>query len=114
MAAANLTAIDVQRCRACGKLMVPPAFGCFRCGSADLAATTVPAAGTLYTFTRIWAAPAGLEADVPYTVAVVQLSGGLLLPARIAKGQDENLAVGQPLRLVGRDEHGYIFEPVTG
>ena len=111
MALENPIAIEVQRCRACGKLMVPPAVGCFRCGSADLEATTVPPEGSLYTFTRIWVPPAGLEAEVPYTVAVVELQGGLLLPSRIAKGQDEDLQVGQAVRLVGRDDHGYIFVP---
>ena len=91
--------------------MVPPAFGCFRCGSADVESTSVVATGNLYTFTKIWIAPAGREADAPYTVAVVELAGGLLLPARIVKGQDDDLAIGQPLTLVDRDEYGYIFAP---
>lgn len=105
------TEIEVQRCRACGKLMVPPSFGCFRCGSADLETTTAPASGALYTFTKIWVAPAGREDEAPYTVAVVELEGGLLLPSRIAKGRDDSLAIGQKLTLAGQDEHGYIFEP---
>lgn len=103
--------IDIQRCRQCGKQMVPPAVGCFRCGSADLEASTLPAEGDLYTFTKIWIAPAGMEGEAPYTVAVVQLEGGLLLPARVAKGHDDDLSIGQRLRAVGHDERGYIFQP---
>lgn len=105
----NLDQIEIQRCQDCGKQMVPPAFGCYRCGSANLKATTVPAEGDLYTFTKHWVAPAGRESEAPYTVAVVQLAGGLLLPARVAKGQDDDLVIGQRLRLADRDEHGYIF-----
>ncbi|HEX2171486.1 MAG TPA: OB-fold domain-containing protein [Dehalococcoidia bacterium] len=111
-APSNLSAIEVQRCRACGKLMVPPAVGCFRCGASDLETTAVAASGSLYTFTKIWVAPAGREDEAPYTVAVVELSGGLLLPSRIAEGRDDDLAIGQQVRLAGRDEHGYIFEPM--
>jgi uncharacterized OB-fold protein len=105
--------IEVQGCRTCGKLMVPPAYGCIQCGSDDLESITLPPEGTLYTFTRIWVPPAGLEAEAPYTVAVVELDGGLLLPSRIAKGMDEDLSVGQRVQLTGQDDHGYIFQPVT-
>lgn len=105
--------IPIQRCRACGKQMVPPAYGCFRCGSADLEETALAGQGELYTFTKIWVAPAGREAEAPYTVAVVRLAGGLLLPARIAKGHDDDLAIGQTVRLVDRDEYGYIFQPAA-
>lgn len=91
--------------------MAPPAYGCSRCGADDLEAITLPPEGSLYTFTRIWVPPAGLEADAPYTVAVVELDGGLLLPARIAKGLDENLSVGQRVLLTGQDDRGYVFQP---
>ena len=107
--------IEVQRCRACGNLMVPPAYGCSRCGAGadDFESVTLSPEGNLYTFTRIWVPPAGLEAEAPYTVAVVELDGGVLLPSRIAKGMDEDLSVGQRVRLTGQDDHGYIFQPIS-
>ena len=63
-------------CRECGFQTFPPRADCPHCMSAKFEFTEYSGSGTLYTYTRIDAAPTGFEDDVPYTIAVVELDEG--------------------------------------
>lgn len=105
---AQLTVVD---CRNCGKRLAPPAYACSGCGSTDLALVTIAGEGRLYTYTTIYMPPAGFEQLVPYTVAVVEVEGGLLLPGRLQTANGDLPPIGAAVRLVEARERLYIFAP---
>ncbi len=61
----------------------------------------LPRRGRVFAHTAVLAgAPVGLEADVPFVVAVVELEGGpLRVVARIDGARYEDLRIGDPVAL---------------
>lgn len=59
------------KCKTCGEIYFPPRADC--CASMDSAMDwfEVQGCGTLQTFSTLYYAPAGLEKDLPYSIAVV-------------------------------------------
>ncbi len=100
--------LSVLDCRDCGKRLAPPAYACSQCGSANVAPRDIPAEGNLYTYTTIYMPPSGFEHLVPYTVAVVQVAGGLLISGRMQVGS-EIPSIGTTLS-ISRAEGTYIFK----
>lgn len=92
-----------SRCRACGHTSFPPRADCGRCLSPDFELVPVSGRGTLWTWTRVTAAPRGFEAWAPYVLGVIELEdGGRALAPLGASLPEESLAMGMPLRLVPR------------
>ena len=58
-----------SRCKGCGFRTFPPRADCPECMSADFEFHEYGGEGTLYTYTRIDAAPTGFDDEVPYTIA---------------------------------------------
>ncbi|HPG28052.1 MAG: OB-fold domain-containing protein [Spirochaetaceae bacterium] len=94
--------IRLQRCEACGRRRTPPLPACPDCG--DPRATIEPASGRgrIYSFVVAHRAfsPA-FEADVPYTVAVVELEEGGRMLARL-EGGDGPPRIGEAVRAAFR------------
>ena len=66
--------------------------------------------GSLYTFTTIRVPPAEFEDEAPYTIAVVELEEGLLLPARLEAAHDDKaVEIGAPVELASEDKRGTLF-----
>ncbi len=61
----------------------------------------LPREGTIFAFTAVYAgAPLGMEADVPFVVAVVELDGvPLKIVGRIDDAGYEDLKIGDPVSL---------------
>ncbi len=98
--------IMASRCRQCGHTTFPPRVDCPVCLSDDFGFTEISGAGTLMTFTRIDAAPAGFEDVTPFIVGVVNLvETGRLLAWFGDTVAEEQIAIGMPLQVVPR-----IFE----
>ena len=69
-----------SKCTACGHTSFPPRADCAACRDGGFEFTEWSGRGSVVTFTRIAAAPAGFEDQVPFTVGVVDLEeGGRLL-----------------------------------
>jgi uncharacterized OB-fold protein len=90
----ELTAI---RCRCCAALALPPKDRCDSCGGHDWGAVPLAGTGTIASFRLIDPSP-GCGATAPYAVAMVRLTEGLTLPARIVDLPLSALVVGQPVR----------------
>lgn len=74
----------IQKCRACGALMMYPRHRCIACGSDDLGWQAASGRGTLKSFTIVRAVPpSGFEGDLPYALGVVALEEGVQLLARL-------------------------------
>jgi uncharacterized OB-fold protein len=63
-------------CKDCGFQTFPPRADCPHCLSDRFDFKQYSGKGTLFTFTRIDAAPTGFDNEVPYTIAVVELAEG--------------------------------------
>ena len=95
-------------CKSCGETSFPPRADCAECLSGEFEFKEWSGKGTIYTFTRIDAAPTGFENEVPYTVAVVELDEGGRLMAWVGETIAEGEAsIGMQVQVVPR-----IFEDI--
>lgn len=90
----------IHHCPACERFFHPPGPMCPACMSFDVAPRAVAGTGEVLSFTvnyQVWAT--GLE--VPYTVAVVELSDqpGLRLVSNIVGIDPEAVYIGMPVRV---------------
>lgn len=91
----------LQGCRVCGSLQHPPAQVCSTCYATEVDLVDIDAACTLVTWSTVHRAPApAFAADVPYTVAIVAVTGGALVQARVAAGSTtDDFEPGRAMRL---------------
>jgi len=90
-------------CRACGFATFPPRADCPECLSGEFEFRESPGRGTVYTYSRIEAAPTGFENEVPYTIAVVDLDdGGRLLGWLGESIAPDDVAIGMRVQVVPR------------
>ena len=110
-------------CPHCDAKIFPPRDVCPECGGEAKTAYTFSGKGEVYSFTRMSNAPAGFEAQAPYTVALVKLAEGPVVTAQLTDLGDEKVKIGMPVEMVTRklrsdgDErgmlvYGYKFRPV--
>ncbi|MCX8163164.1 MAG: Zn-ribbon domain-containing OB-fold protein [Candidatus Micrarchaeota archaeon] len=77
--------------------------------------------GTIYSYTKVYAPPAGFELEAPYILAIVKLDEGPMLSAQIVNTQNVEIGdrVEMVFRVIKRDEpeglihYGYKFEKIT-
>jgi uncharacterized OB-fold protein len=65
--------IMASQCASCGNKVFPPRADCAECMGAEFEFTEISGEGTILTYTKIEAAPAGFEDEVPFTIGVVDL-----------------------------------------
>lgn len=110
-------------CPHCEAKIFPPRDVCPECGGEAKTAYTFSGKGEVYSFTRMSNAPAGFEAQAPYTVALVKLAEGPVVTAQLTDLGDEKVKIGMPVEMVTRklrsdgDErgmlvYGYKFRPM--
>ncbi|MFC2002641.1 Zn-ribbon domain-containing OB-fold protein [Chloroflexota bacterium] len=64
------------KCQQCGNINVPPKMVCGKCVSTDMEVVELGDKGKIQTFTTINVASEGREAEVPYTIVMVELDEG--------------------------------------
>jgi len=64
------------KCRECGTVNVPPKMVCGKCTSQDMEVVELSGRGTIQTFTTVYVAAEGREAEAPYTIVMVELDEG--------------------------------------
>jgi uncharacterized protein len=90
-----------SRCTECGYQTFPPRADCPECMSDGFEFVEYTGKGTLFTHTRIDAAPTGFDDMVPYTIAVVELEGGGRALGWLGETiPEEALAIGMEVQLV--------------
>src|SRR2546422_5551371 len=89
------------KCKGCGALLWQPRVVCPRCNGDAMEWVDLPKDGRLFAFTAVFAgAPLGMEKDVPFVVAVIELDGApLKLVARVDDASYEQLKIGDRVRL---------------
>lgn len=90
-------------CAACGTASFPPRADCPDCLSPDFTFVEISGRGSVHTFTRIAAAPAGFEERAPYVIGVVDLEeGGRALAWFGDTLAHADVEIGMPVQLVPR------------
>ncbi|NOZ00249.1 MAG: Zn-ribbon domain-containing OB-fold protein [Chloroflexi bacterium] len=110
-------------CPHCEAKIFPPRDVCPDCGKEAKTKFSFSGQGEVYSYTTIYNAPSGFEANVPYTVALVKLEEGPLVTAQLTDVAEEEVEIGMPVEMVTRRLHqdgdergllvyGYKFRPI--
>ncbi len=92
-----------SRCTRCQYASFPPRADCPKCLGGEFEFQELSGEGTLVTYTRIDAAPAGFEDMAPYIVGVVDLKETGRLLAWFGESVPESeIRIGMPLQVVPR------------
>ncbi len=109
-------------CPHCDAKIFPPRDVCPYCGGEAKNQYAFSGRGEVYSYTVLYDAPAGYEANVPYTVALVKLAEGPVITAQLTDLGETPVQIGMPVEMVTRkiredgDErgmlvYGYKFRP---
>lgn len=93
--------LTTTRCTGCGTLLWQPRVVCPQCNGDAMEWVDLPNEGSIFAFTAVYAgAPLGMEHEVPFVVAIVELDGApLKVVARIDGAAFEDLRIGDPVAL---------------
>jgi uncharacterized protein len=64
------------KCRDCGAITVPPKMVCGKCAGPELEVVQLKGGGKVRTFTTVFVASEGREAEVPYIIVMVEMDEG--------------------------------------
>ncbi|MBT3670515.1 MAG: Zn-ribbon domain-containing OB-fold protein, partial [Chloroflexi bacterium] len=101
-------------CDHCDSKVFPPRDICPDCGEEAKTLYSFSGKGEVYSYTKVFEAPAGFDENAPYTVAMVKLEEGPLVTAQLTDLDESNLEIGMPVEMVTRklrsatDERGML------
>lgn len=87
-------------CNACRRQTFPPRPICPHCWSPDVRWSPLSSRGTIYSWTRIHAAPAVFAAEAPYAVGIVDLDAGIRVACRLLDAAGMEWRCGLPVEMV--------------
>ena len=93
-------AMEIPRCRTCGKPHFYPHALCPNCMSPDLEYIPVSGRGTVYTYTVIRSPQPAFKGLEPYVVANVELEEGVRMMANVLTDDADSVGIGTKVRLV--------------
>ncbi len=108
-------------CPHCDAKIFPPRDICPDCGQDAKTLFQFSGRGEVFSYTTVHDAPAGHEANAPYTVALVKLEEGPMLTAQLTDLGEQPVEIGMPVEMVTRRlredgergmlVYGYKFRP---
>lgn len=102
-------------CSQCDEKIFPPRDVCPNCHGEAKIPFTFSGKGEIYSFTTVNEAPAGYDANAPYTIALVKLNEGPMVTAQLTDIDSSEVRIGLPVEMVIRkmkddgDERGMII-----
>ena len=109
-------------CKKCGKWFFPPRLVCDACGHREFETKAMQRTGKILTHTVIRVPPAPHADQAPFAVAVIEMDDGPRLTCQVADCKDEQLVIGQKVKLefrlitadgkAGTLNYGYKAVPV--
>ncbi|WP_426244617.1 Zn-ribbon domain-containing OB-fold protein [Nocardioides sp. LHG3406-4] len=103
-AAARAHRLAYQRCRACDRTASYPRVLCPHCGSLEVALLTSEGRGVVHAFTtQMRPGGPGFAADVPYTLALVDLEEGFRGFGDLVGVPVDEVRIGLPVQVVFDD-----------
>ncbi|MEM7333899.1 MAG: Zn-ribbon domain-containing OB-fold protein [Chloroflexota bacterium] len=110
-----------ETCEHCGVKLFPPRDVCLECEAPAQELYTFTGLGEIYSYTTIYDAPEGFDAQAPYVVALVKLDEGPIVTAQITDIDINSVEIGTPVEMVTRKlrtdgeegmiVYGYKFRP---
>jgi uncharacterized OB-fold protein len=102
------------KCKDCGALYFPPRSDCSKCLDSNMEWFEVSGTGKLLSFSELKYGPVGFEADLPYTIALLDY-GKYKVFGRISKDIPfEDLGIGMELKTqtttLPNGQLSYVFE----
>ena len=98
------------KCKSCGAHFSGSRRFCVNCTSDEVEPVELSKEGTLYSYTVVWAPPAGWTGDVPYILGQVRLAEGVSILSEVVDLPREDIKIGMPmeltLRVGGEDPEG--------
>jgi len=93
-----------QQCRACQNRFAPYQPNCPNCWSDDVEDCKSAGRGTIYTFSIVHRAPVpAYRPDLPYAVAIVQLTEGPYYTTNIIGCPVDEIRIGMPVEVIFDD-----------
>ena len=90
----------IKRCKGCRLFHHPRRLFCTACNCDAFDWVEASGTGTVYTFSTVHRAPrAEFNAEVPYTVGLLELAEGIYFFSRIVPRPGEEVRIGAPVRL---------------
>ena len=92
-----------SQCTTCRTKFFPPRKLCPACRrKGKLESFSFSGKGSIYSFSEVHSAPAGLELEIPYVLAIVQLEEGPKLTAQLVECREKDVSIGAPVEAVFR------------
>lgn len=88
------------QCAACEKLTFPPKAICPHCWGTEVRWVDLSTRGTIYSRTRIHAAPAVFAHEAPYSVGIVDLDCGIRLACKLLDPDGSEARIGSHVEIV--------------
>ena len=108
-------------CHHCGSKVFPPRDVCPECAQPAYDPLQLSGLGEVYSHTTVYEAPAGFQAQAPYSLALVRLEEGPMLTAQLTDVEPGEVHIGMPVEMVTRKlsvegdegliQYGYKFRP---
>lgn len=105
-----------------GHYVFPPRDICPDCHGEAKEPYKFSGKGEVYSFTTIYEAPTGYDANTPYTVALVKLEEGPMITAQLTDMDNSEVKIGMKVEMVTRKikedgdtgliTYGYKFRPL--
>lgn len=96
---------ETTACNRCGRLAFPPVAVCPVCRCDELDWRVVPAQGTLFSSTLVYATPGSFSSIGPYRLGLIDLDAGLRLLCLLLAPSDWRAEIGQRMHLVVAQWH---------
>lgn len=87
------------RCESCNRAFFPPRADCCDCRTSKMAWFDVQGAGRLISYSTLAFGPRGFEADLPYTIALVDFSDFKIFGRIAGNLAEEALSIGMKLKV---------------
>ncbi|MEW6377270.1 MAG: Zn-ribbon domain-containing OB-fold protein [Thermodesulfobacteriota bacterium] len=88
-------------CKGCGTFYFPPRTDCPHCLSSHMEWSEITGKGKLISYSTLIYAPTGFEADLPYTIALVEFENKAKVFGRLSKEiKEEEVAIGMELKYI--------------
>ncbi len=108
-------------CHHCGAHVFPPRDVCPECSKPAYDPAQLSGVGEVYSFTTVYNAAEGFQAQAPYPLALIKLEEGPMLTAQLTDVDPQEIQIGMKVEMVTRklsvegDEglinYGYKFRP---
>jgi uncharacterized protein len=87
------------RCKSCGASYFPPRTDCCQCLSSEMEWAEITGQGRLISYSKLIYAPTGFEADLPYTIALVEFPNQVKVFGRLSKElKEQEITIGMKLK----------------